>query len=133
MATNAAIGYATTLGIWNGASYTAVAEITSITPPGFSRDAIEATHMASPSQHREFIAGLVDAGEVALEINYVPAVAEQLRTALTAGVGQFCITHPNGVTCTFSGVVTSYQPSTPIDDKMTAAVTIKVSGVPAWA
>lgn len=133
MPTNAAIGYQMTFGIWNGASYSNVAEVTNITPPQYSRDAIEATHQGSPNSYREYIAGLIDAGEVTLELNYIPAAADTILTAMQAGVGQFRITHPNGVAVTFSAVVTGYSPETPMDGKMAATATFKVSGRPTWA
>lgn len=131
MATNAAIGYGSVFGIYDGVSaYTAVAEVTSITPPGRSRDAIDATHMSSPNRYREFIAGLLDAGEVSISINFVPAVSDVIITAMEAGVGTFQITHPNGVRLQFSAVVTNYEPDVPLDDKMAATITLKVSGKP---
>lgn len=133
MPTNAAIGYQTTLGIWNGASYTAVAEITKVTPPQYTRDAVEATHQGSPNAYREFIAGFKDAGEVALELNWVPSATDQWLAAFNTGAGLFRITLPNGVTCTFNAIVTGYEPQTPLDDKMMASITLKVSGQPTWA
>ena len=133
MPTNAALGYQITFGIWNGASYTNVAEVTSVSPPQYSRDAIEATHQGSPNTYREYIAGWMDAGEVSMEINYVPAAADSLLTAFQAGVGLFRLTMPNAVTCTFNAVITAYQPETPLDGKMAASITLKVSGRPTWA
>lgn len=133
MPTNAALGYAITFGIWNGASYSNVAEVTSVSPPQYSRDAIEATHQGSPNAYREYIAGWLDAGEVSIEINYIPAAADSILTAMQAGVGLFRITLPNAVTCTFNAVITAYNPDTPLDGKMAASITLKVSGRPTWA
>jgi hypothetical protein len=133
MPTNAAIAYQMTFGIWNGASYTNVAEVTNINPPQYTRDSIDATHHASPNGYREYIAGMMDAGEVTLEMNYVPSASDQIITALQAGVGQFRITHSSGVTVTFSAVVTAFSPETPLDGKMVASATLKVSGRPTWA
>lgn len=133
MPTNSLIGYQTQFAIFNGTSYVAVAEVTNVTPAQYSRDAIEATHNASPNAAREFIPGLIDAGELTLSINYIPAVADTIIAAMRAGLGQFRVTFPNGVTCTFSGVITGYSPEAPLDDKMAATVTIKASGLPVWA
>jgi hypothetical protein len=134
MPTNAAIAYSSTFGIWNGASYTNVAEVTNITPPQYTRDAIEATHHASPNSYREYIPGMIDGGEVSIEINYVPSNADVIIAALqSSSAGQFRITHANGVSVTFSAVVTGYSPETPIDGKMSATATFKVSGRPTWA
>lgn len=133
MATNAAIGYQMTFGIWNGVSYNNVAEVTKITPPQYQREAIEATHQGSPNGYKEYIAGLLDASTVTVEINYVPSASDPIIAAMQAGVGQFRITFPNNVTCTFSGVITEYSPETPIDDKMSATISIMPSGRPVWA
>jgi hypothetical protein len=133
MATSAAIGYGSKFSIWNGSAYVDVAEVTSITPPSYSRDAIDATHMASPNSFREYVAGLMDAGEASIELNYVPAVSDVIIAAMVAGVGQFRITHPAGITMTFNAIVTAWEPQLPIDDKMSLSATFKVSGKPTLA
>jgi len=127
------IGYNSTFGIFNGVSYVNVGDIQTITPPGYSRDAIEATHMTSPNRFREYIAGLMDAGEASIEYSYTPAVSEVVLTAMLAGVGSFRITHPNGVTLTFSAVVTAWTPGIPMDDRMTGSASFKVTGRPVLA
>ena len=133
MPTNVGIGYQMTFGIFNGVSYVPVAEVTMATPPQYSRDAIEATHMGSPNAFREYIPGLLDAGEATIEINYVPAAVDPILTAMRAGLGQFRITYPNGTTSTFSGIITAYTPETPMDGKLAATITIKVSSIPVLA
>jgi hypothetical protein len=134
MPTSAVIGYNTDFSIYNGSSYVLVAEVTSITWPGYARDAIDATHMNSEDQFREFIPGLMDAGEVTIEMNYVPNHADVIIAALTAAsVGQFKIAHGTGANVVFNAIVTSYQPQSPVDDKMTASATFKLTGKPTWA
>ena len=49
-----------------------LAEVTNITPPALARDMVDATHTESPQKWREFIPGLRDAGEVTLELNFLP-------------------------------------------------------------
>ena len=136
-ATEAAIGYGVTFAVGDGETvetFTALdVEITSITPPGFSRDAIDATHTDSPDTFREYIAGLMDAGEVQIEFNFVPASSDPLVTALTAGLQNYQITFPNDVTWTFGAICTGYSPSAPVEGKMTANATFKVSGKPTLA
>ena len=127
------IGYNSTFGIYNGASYVNVGEIQNITPPGYARDAVESTHMTSPNRFREYIAGLMDAGEASIEYSYTPAAAEVVLTAMLAGVGSFRVTHPNGVTLTFSAIVTAWTPGIPMDDRMTGSATFKVTGRPVLA
>lgn len=132
MSTNADTGYGSAFGIYDGVSaYTAVAEVTALTPLGRTRDAVQATHMSSPSQYHEYIAGMMDAGETSITINFVPAVSDTIITALEAGVGQFQITHPSGIRLQFSGVVTAYTPGEiNVSDKMELTFTIKATGRP---
>lgn len=133
MTTNANIGYDSTFGI-EGATpgtYVAVAEVVSITPPGMTRDAVEATHLKSPDGWKEFIAGLKEAGEASLTLNFVPSATDALFTAFTADSGKYEITFPNGVQMRFGGFFTAYNPPelTP-DGKMEASATIKATSKP---
>ncbi|TDQ63571.1 tail tube protein [Maritalea mobilis] len=136
-ASSAIIGYNSTFAIGDGGdpteTFTAVAEVTNITPPGYSRDAIDVTHMKSDDQFREYIAGLMDAGEVQIELNYVPSASDVLIAALTGGKGNFQITLPNSITFTFAAICTAYTPAVPNDDKLSASATFKVSGKPTLA
>lgn len=138
MTTNADIGYGIILKVGDGGSPTELftdigLEITSLTPPGYTRDALDATHMQSPDRFREFIAGLMDAGEVSMDLNWVPIAADAAIAALEAGKQNYQILIPGDVTITFSGICTAYSPSAPLGDKMTASATFKVSGKPVLA
>lgn len=134
MSTNADIGHGSQIAIWNGSSYDAIAEVNSIQPPGWSQDAIDVTHMTSPSGYREYIAGLKDAGEVQIAINYIPSASDAVIAAFdSATLKQFRITHPNNVTLVFTAIVTSYQTDVPVGDKMSATITLKITGKPVWA
>lgn len=141
MSTSATIGYGTLFKSGNGASpevFTTLAEVTNITPPGWSRDTVDATHELSPGAHREFIAGLADAGEVSIDINFVPGgtaqaalEAEKALTGSSALINRQII-FPGGSYVTFAAIMTGYEPDAPIDDKLSATVTLKVSGVPTF-
>jgi len=141
MATDALIGYGTTFERSDGASpevWTAIAEVMNITPPSFTRETQDATHMASPNAYREFISGLRDAGEVSLEINYIPGASAQ--TTLLADldsdlVVSYRIVFPVSPlsTVTFTAFVTAFSPEAPLDAKLTASVTFKVTGLPVWS
>ena len=130
---SAAIGYGTTFSIGtSGASpvYTAVAQVTSVTPPNYARDAIETTHMTSLGSFREFIPGLMDAGEATIEINFIASATDTIIAAMEAGVGNFKITFPNAVDWMFTAIVTAYSVTAPLADKMSATITLKVTGEP---
>lgn len=135
MTTQAAIGYGVLLKLGNAATpetFTTVAEVTSITPPGFSRDSVDVTHMQSTDRFREFIPGLIDAGEVSCELNYVvnSATTLLLMEKIEAAAGNMQIVWPGGSIMAFTGFLTNLEPEAPIDDKQAASVTIKVTGKP---
>lgn len=142
MTTSARIGYGTLFKTGDGNSpeaFTTLAEVTGITPPAYSRDTVDVTHELSPSAWREFIAGLKDGGEVKLELNFVASGAAS--TALTAefdldgpqAVKNRQIVFQDGATWSFAAIVTGWEADAPIDDKMTASVTFKVTGKPTLA
>lgn len=69
------------------ANLTLLAEVVDTTFPQNETEEVEATHLASPGKRREFISGLIDGGEMALTLNYVPGSATDLllTAALEAG------------------------------------------------
>ena len=110
-------------------------EVFNITPPSFTLDQIDVTHMQSADRIREFIDGLVDPGECSFEQNYIPGSASDivLLAILALPIGQSrtrnCrIIYPNGKLDTFKANLQQYEPNVPTDDKMTATVTFKVTG-----
>jgi predicted secreted protein len=137
MPTQARIGHGTTLGLRaagdHAGAYTNLGEVTNITPPPVTRDIIDATHMESPEGWREFIAGLKDGGEMSCDLNFVPGSAtDDTLVAMQAedDPRDMQITFPNGVIWGFVAYCTGYEPTAPVDDKMTATATFKVSGKP---
>jgi hypothetical protein len=113
--------------------YTSVAEITSLSGPSESMDTIEATHMTSPGARREFIASLLDSGEVSGEMNFLPGDANQqgFRNDLNSRIRrrwQIVYTDESLTTYEFDAFVTSNEPSANVDDKLTASFTLKVTG-----
>lgn len=129
---NGKIGYGTTL-TWNSQ---AVAEITNITPPSMSADTIDITNMASTNGFREFTAGLRDGGDVKIDVNFYPGDTNgqaAMYTDFVAGTSRTAvITLPAamGATWTFTGIISAYESEAPLDDKVSASITLKVSGVP---
>lgn len=139
MATSARIGYQTLFKSGNGASpevFTTLAEVTSITPPAMARDTVDATHTESPGAWREFIAGLKDGGEVSLELNFVPggsaaaALAAEMDLDGPLATKNRQILFPDGSYFSFAGILSGFEPDAPLDDKMSASVTFKVTGKP---
>lgn len=108
-------------------------EIDNIGLPSYAREAIDVTHMASPDSHREFIEGLLDAGEVSISGNFAPSATDKVVAELTGGKANYRILFAGGVSWTFAAICTSYQPTAPVDGKMTFSATFKVSGKPVLA
>lgn len=135
-ASAAASGFGTTFSYLSTdpSTYTALAEVLSVTPPPISVETIDATHMGSDDGFREFIASLKDGGECVVTMNYVEASATLLQTLVLAGKETFRITLPGSSTFTFSGVPTNFAINElVIDDKVTMSLSIKVSGKPVYA
>lgn len=143
-ATTAAIGFGVHLSRGNGASpevYTAIAELIDLSLPGMSRDAIEATHTDSPDGFREFLPGLKDGGEFQATCNYLPANTTQGNTSggvlydmiNDTAARNWRITLPGAQTWTFKAIVTGYEPTTPIVDRMTLVIGFKLTGKPTLA
>lgn len=132
MSSNAGIGYGGIFEISTdaGATWDEIAEITNIGAPAFAIDTPDVTHMQSPEATREFIAGLMDTGECSLESNFLPGSDSEALVLSVRRLKVLCrITWPGGSTMQFAGILTGYAPAAPMDDKMTATTTFKVSGV----
>ena len=121
---------------------TTVAEVTDLSPPGLSRDTFELTHHQSPNGWREFGKSLKDGGEVSATINYIPTeTTHALATGILGDlsnnttIATWSIVFPDtgATTWTFPGILTGFNPKAPIDDKLSADITIKISGQPTLA
>lgn len=116
------------------AALTQLAEITSITLPNPEVAEVEATHFGSPNRRREYIAGLINDGEGTFAMNFDAGSATDvlIRAALNDGVARaYKIVVPDGATTwevTGTCVVRSYQRNIPMDDRMTASLTVRFSG-----
>lgn len=112
--------------------FTAIAGITNLGGPELERETYDVTAHDSPDAWREFVGGLKDGGEVSLDINYNPAVHD----VLVADFGDdtprdYRITWPQVLAeWDIKAVMTGFNPEAPHDDKMSAEITLKVTGKP---
>ena len=114
--------------------FTTIHGVGSISGPGMTRDTIDTTSHSSPGGRREYIGGLRDSDEVTADINWV--WDDPGQTALEDAYDgddpvTFRIVYPFtelNETDEFTGIVTSLSKATPIDDKVTASLTIKITG-----
>jgi predicted secreted protein len=140
MATSAKIGYGClfSLGDVNSPqAYTPLAEITNISPPTLARDAVDATHSQSPEGWRDFIPGLKDGGEVTVEMNFIPSgdSTDRLIAAFNSDNLLNCKIAFNdspATEWTFQAICTAFAPEGPVEDKMSASATFKVTGKPTF-
>jgi predicted secreted protein len=129
-------GFGTQLRRGDGATpevFTALANITGLTPPGLSRDTIDVTTHGSPNAWKEFIGGLKDGGEVSVDVNYDPADHDSLIADFNdrdPRSWQVVFPDPAATTWTFEAILTGFEPDAPYDDKLAASLKWKVSGQP---
>jgi hypothetical protein len=127
----AVIGYGCTL---NRAG-TPVIEVIKIAGPLMKSDIKEVSNMGSPNTYKEFIAGLRDGGTITWEGNYIPKDASILPikgTDFDAGTSSswtIVIAGSLG-TWTMTCLVQDIAPAYPVDDRITYAGTLKVTGKP---
>jgi hypothetical protein len=73
-----------------------------------------------------------DGGELKMEVNYDPAAHGTIFSNLGgAPIDQkVTLSDAGAAVVAFNGIITGFQAQAPYDDKLSASVTIKVSGAP---
>ena len=130
---NATAGVGTKFRRWNTSTgdWEEIAEITSVTGPGMSRDTIDVTSLDSTAGYREFIGGFRNPGTVVLAMNFTRATYEIMKDDFEDdNLQNYEIILPDAeeTSLEFEGLVTELPLTVPADDKITADVTIQVSG-----
>lgn len=137
MATDARIGMGAAVSLDNASgTLTLLGEPISISLPNPQVADVEATHFGSPNRRREYISGLIEDGEVTFGFNYVPGGAVDLLVmeAIEDGEArtmQVDIPRAGDATpyrFTFEVIVRGWEKAIPIDDRMTATLTARVTG-----
>lgn len=120
-----------------GVAYVNVAYLSNIGGPGLGLDTIDVTtHDTSPAWE-EVVPTILRSGEVSLDLIYDPAAATHSSAAnglldryVDKTLTRCKITFPDTTAWIFSAYVTGFEPSEPTDGALTAAVKLKVAGVP---
>jgi predicted secreted protein len=131
MASKAIAGVGTKFKRWNGSAWVDIAEINSITGPSMSRDTIDVTSLDSTGGYREFIPGFRNAGTVVLAMNFTRETYEQMLDDFednTIQNYQIVLPDEENTGLDFEGLVSELPLTIPADDKVTADVTIQVTG-----
>jgi predicted secreted protein len=108
-----------------------VADVTSLTPPGLSRETLDVTSHDSTNGWMEFVGGLKDPGEISADVNYQPAEHDALVADFEdVEPRHYKIVFPDGTSWAFGALLTGFEPDAPYDDKLAATLTWKVTGKP---
>lgn len=141
---NAISAFGTLLKIGDGGSpetFTTIAEVTNISGPSLSMNTVDVTSHDSTDGWREFVGGLLDGGEVTLDINFIPTDPTHsystglLNDMVNRTKRNFQLVFPDAgnTTWSFTALITAFEPSAPTDDKLSASVTLKITGKPTLA
>jgi hypothetical protein len=140
MTTKAKVGYGVLLEHGDGAGpevFSAIAGVTKITGPGWKLDMEDSSDMQSASAHKEFIPGLVDAGEIQVEGNFLGTGAtEKQNVLITELTGRTIANYkilPPGSDTTFTSIafaayVSEFQPSFDKSKPRAFSAKLKISG-----
>jgi hypothetical protein len=127
MADSNAISAQGTLVSRNG---TDIAELRDITPPALSRNPIETT--MHNSEDDSYVVGIRRKGTLDLSLGFLPSgdathnpVAGLMKAWADGSKDRYEITFPDGGKWIFSGFVTNIAASAPVDDGLTADVSIR--------
>ena len=113
------------------------ADIMSLNGSDITREDIDVTHMGSTGYKEFQPSDLVDGGTVEMEIGFDP----DEQPPISGAAETITITFPvpsggaSGATFVFVGYVNSWTWTAPMEEVMTATITIKVAGTgtaPAW-
>ena len=135
------IGHGTVLTANDGTNTTTIGNIISITGPDQMRDSVDTSTMNSTEKWKEFLPGMLDAGEITFDVNYESEThASELQTLLTGDPVTFKIEFPDETNTSQTtkssfeceGFFTALGFAIPLDDKITQSVTIKLTGKPTY-
>lgn len=120
-------------------TYEDIAGVLDIDLPAFSRDVIDTTSQSSAGAEEAITSAVLKTGEVSFEINYDPT--DSTHSAATGILGNledntkknWKILFPDATAWTFGAWVTKFQPKAPVNGKLTAAVSMKITGAPTLA
>lgn len=114
-------------------SFVAVAELTSITGPGLTRNTIDVTSHQSEEGWMEFLGGLKDAGQVTAEARYDPSEHDSLVEDFddeNPRTYEMAFPDPDETVWQFEAILTGFNPTAPHDGALGASITFKVTGKP---
>lgn len=130
--------YGTILKIGDGATptevFTAIANVTNLSPPPLDREEYETTHHDG-SGWDEWIVGVKRGGQISLDVDWVPTesthgyTSGMLKDWDDGTLRNFQLVWPDSgsTTWTFAGYIKTITPAAPAVGKLTATITIRIS------
>lgn len=100
------------------------AEILDVGGPESSRESVDISHQGTVGGRRFTPADLIDNGEATFDCHFNPDTSFPIEDDPEV----ITITWPAGAIWAFNGFMTNHGPSAPLEDKMVAAITVKVDG-----
>jgi hypothetical protein len=113
-----------------------IGELTDFNGPGGSASEIDVTHLGSSA--REFVMGLKDSGTVTAELQFKPGDVGQVflrkRQEVLSVPTTFLLylSDTSNTQLTFDAYVQGFSISGAVDDKVTASVTLRITGEVIW-
>ncbi len=143
MSSVALSAFGTLLKVGDGAvseSFTTVAEVRKLSGPTLKADTLDVTTHNTATPFRRFISGLLDGGDVSLELNFIPQEPTHsyssglLSDMLNRTRRNFQIVFPDAGSTTWliPGIITQFDMSADPAAVLMATLTIKVSGPPTF-
>jgi len=121
-------GFGTTFA---GATAGAIGQIRDIRGPNQTADDVDISNSGSTSAFKEFVKGMIDGGEVTVDLVYVKATGTTLETAMARRTNEnWTITFSDSSTIVASGYLKAWSFDAPYKGEITCSLTIKFSGVP---
>lgn len=124
------------------ANYTTIAQVQDISGPSLALNTDDVTAHDSTGGWMEFVATVKDGGEVTFDIVYDPAGTTHKNASggllyeldqKTAKAYKVVFTDTASTAWTFNAFVTAFEPGEPVDGKLSASVTLKITGQPTLA
>jgi predicted secreted protein len=130
------IGWGASAFLHNGTTLVELIGVFNLTLPNPQTDDVDVTHYKSPQRQREYIAGLIENGEIQLEMNYIAGSPTDLLVSAAKAAGNVrpmeiivpSTATANGWKFAFNTYVKGYERAIPVDDRMTSVATCKVAG-----
>lgn len=114
-------------------AYETVAYVQDINSASLGLDALDSSQHASTSGFRTQVAGVLDPGEITLELLYdYSAATHNLLIDLIANRTSsiFQVVWPDTTADNFVGYVSKFETGAPFDDLLSATVTLRATGTP---